>query len=63
MKCDRCGGMMVYEKFYHGTEQFWGWKCVLCGECIDPLIWQNRRVQEANEEKILNLFKTVSLRR
>ncbi len=49
MKCDRCGGMMVYEKFYHQTEQFWGWRCVYCGEYIDPVIWENRRFRGANE--------------
>jgi hypothetical protein len=49
MKCDRCGGMMVYEKFYHGTEQFWGWRCVYCGEYIDPVIWENRQFRGKNE--------------
>ncbi len=32
MKSDRCGGMMIYEKFYYETEQFWGRRCIICGE-------------------------------
>jgi hypothetical protein len=41
MKCYRCSGMMVYEKFY-GNEPFWGWKCLHCGEVFDPVILENR---------------------
>ncbi len=43
MKCYRCGGGMVYEKFFGLQEQFWGWRCIFCGEIIDPLILENRR--------------------
>ncbi len=49
MKCDRCGGMMAYEKFYHGTEQFWGWRCLYCGEYIDPVVCENRQFSRGNE--------------
>jgi len=59
MKCDRCGCMMIYEKFFYETEQFWGWKCVLCGECIDPLILENRRLEEEEEERPRIRFKKV----
>jgi hypothetical protein len=41
MKCHRCSGMMVHEKFY-GGEPFWGWKCINCGEVFDPVILENR---------------------
>ena len=41
MKCHRCSGMMVHEKFY-GNEPFWGWKCIHCGEVFDPVILENR---------------------
>ncbi len=46
MKCNRCGGMMVFERFYHEDEQLWAWRCVHCGEYADPVIWENRRFQE-----------------
>ena len=49
-KCERCGGMMVYEKFFHGTGAFWGWRCLNCGECIDEEIAENRRFSKAIRE-------------
>lgn len=42
MKCHRCGGIMVFEKYFGQCEYFWGWRCVLCGEIIDDLILENR---------------------
>ena len=35
MKCHRCGGTMVFEKFYGIAEQFSGWRCIFCGEILD----------------------------
>jgi hypothetical protein len=45
MKCDRCSGVMVYEKFYGAQEQFFGWRCIHCGEIIDQVILENRTSQ------------------
>jgi hypothetical protein len=42
MKCYRCGGAMVYEKFYGNCDFFWGWRCIFCGEIIDQVILENR---------------------
>ncbi|MGA2315292.1 MAG: hypothetical protein ABSG71_02800 [Thermodesulfobacteriota bacterium] len=42
MKCCRCGGTMVFEKFYGICEEFFGWRCIFCGEIIDQLILENR---------------------
>lgn len=42
MMCLRCGGVMVYEKFYSREDNFLGWRCIFCGEIIDPLILENR---------------------
>jgi len=44
MKCMRCGGAMIYEKFYGDCEHFFGWRCVVCGEIIDQVILENRLV-------------------
>jgi hypothetical protein len=33
---------MANERFYGPGEPFWGWRCVLCGEVFDSLIWENR---------------------
>ena len=45
MKCQRCGGIMVPEKFHDGGGAFPGWRCIFCGEIIDPVIFRNRRTQ------------------
>ena len=46
MKCNRCGGMMVYEKFYDNCEHFFGWRCIFCAEIIDQVILENRLRRE-----------------
>ena len=43
MKCYRCSGPMVYQKFYGPQEDFWGWRCIFCGEIIDHVILENRQ--------------------
>ncbi|MGB9629038.1 MAG: hypothetical protein ACPL6D_10280 [Thermodesulfobacteriota bacterium] len=43
MKCYRCKGVMVYEKFFGLQEDFWGWRCIFCGEIIDQVILENRK--------------------
>ena len=42
MKCNRCRGPMSYEKFYGRTEDYFGWRCIVCGEIIDKIILENR---------------------
>jgi len=42
MKCYRCGGVMVLEKFYGASEVFFGWRCIACGEIVDQVILDNR---------------------
>ncbi|MCK9392984.1 MAG: hypothetical protein M0Q01_15625 [Syntrophales bacterium] len=49
-KCLRCRGAMVYDKFYGRHEQFWGWKCLICGEIVDPVILANRQLKKAGPE-------------
>lgn len=44
MRCERCGGRMITQNFNHQTgEMFKGWKCIMCGDIIDKLIWENRK--------------------
>jgi hypothetical protein len=48
MKCPRCAGWMSHESFEDlrddtGVLSFTGWRCLFCGEIIDPLILENRR--------------------
>jgi hypothetical protein len=49
-KCPCCGGAVTYEKFYGHHEQFWGWKCLLCGEIVDPVILANRQLMKSGQE-------------
>jgi hypothetical protein len=51
MKCHRCGGVMVYERFYGPQEHFLGWRCVLCGEIIDRVILDNRQPGPGRENR------------
>ena len=40
--CPRCKGFMRWDKFYHNGEFFEGWRCLICGEILDPLIYFHR---------------------
>jgi len=49
VKCFRCKSAMSYDKFYGRQEQFWGWKCFICGEIVDPVILENRRLMRSGQ--------------
>ncbi len=42
MICPRCKARMIWQKFYAIGDSFYGWRCVVCGEVIDPVILENR---------------------
>lgn len=47
MGCPRCHNLMVEETFVDvetspSVSFFTGWRCVSCGEILDPIILQNR---------------------
>ena len=42
MKCHRCHGLMVMERYYGPGLPYWGFRCVSCGEILDPVIVENR---------------------
>jgi hypothetical protein len=31
-------------------EEYWGWKCLMCGEIIDPVILKNRYLMSIGQE-------------
>jgi len=33
---------MIYQKFYAEEGQFYGWRCIFCGEIVDQVISENR---------------------
>ena len=63
MCCHRCGGRMIFEKYYDVNSIFYGWRCVMCGEIIDPVILLHRLSKDANieiperEENVVYLLK------
>jgi hypothetical protein len=42
-QCARCGGLMVSEEY----DDFNGWRCILCGERVDPVILAQRQKSES----------------
>ena len=47
MDCPRCKGVMVRDVFEDlrddtGVLSFKGWRCITCGEILDPVIVSNR---------------------
>ena len=47
-RCHRCGGLMVAEQVFE-TASF-DWRCVSCGERIDPVILAHRKQELARVE-------------
>ena len=53
MECTRCRGMLVPDySFDHldatSSGQVRTWRCVMCGDVVDPVILHNRRQQVAH---------------
>jgi len=40
---------MTYDTFYGFQGQFRGWKCVICGEIVDPVILENRKLMSSGQ--------------
>jgi hypothetical protein len=63
MTCRRCGGRMIFEKFYDVNNVFFGWHCVICGEILDAVILLHRLSQDADlkipekEQEVMLLLK------
>ena len=52
MRCGRCRGLMVKDQFYDmlddsGHLSFYAWRCVCCGNVLDPLIGKHKRERYA----------------
>jgi len=52
MECPRCAGSMVFEIFQDfkddtGNLSFSGYRCLICGEILDPVIVANRQQRPA----------------
>jgi len=58
MECTRCDGLMVADNLIDIQEssiQMWmkGWRCLSCGNIVDPLILQHRMIQQAGAVRLL----------
>ncbi|MDX9821856.1 MAG: hypothetical protein RBT20_07975 [Syntrophales bacterium] len=55
VKCPRCRNNMTADTFYGTTERFAGWRCLMCGEIIDPVILSNRQMMSAQAMAALSM--------
>ena len=58
MQCARCHGFMVTDNLIDMLESsipMWmkGWRCVSCGNIVDPLIQKHRMIQQAGASRLL----------
>ena len=58
MHCAKCDGLMVADNLIDILESsipMWvkGWRCVSCGNIVDPLIQQHRMIQHAGALRLL----------
>jgi hypothetical protein len=58
MECTKCDGLMVADNLLDMQESsipMWmkGWRCVSCGNIVDPLIQRHRMIQEAGATGLL----------
>ncbi len=61
MRCARCGGLMVREKFEDfrlrsAGDEFGGRRCINCGEIVDPVIAAHRRIASSTITSIQTLI-------
>lgn len=63
IRCQRCNGRMIFEKFYGGNDVFFGWHCLMCGDILDGVILLHRLSQDASlvipekEEELMSLVR------
>lgn len=54
--CQRCHGLMVPDRFQDlqdetGQITFYGWRCLVCGDIVDPLIHAHRQAHRAHPQQ------------
>ncbi len=50
-RCPRCNGAMVYERFQDMLAVFFAWRCLNCGEIVDPVVVRNRGEEKDKRRK------------
>ena len=59
MVCLRCDGLMRREVFidFAGSDgSFEGWRCLVCGEIVDPEIYRHRLMQSSLRDRQAEVF-------
>jgi len=51
VRCPRCDGAMVFERFQDMLTLFDAWRCVNCGEIVDPVVSKNREPSRGTKKK------------
>ena len=55
MICERCSGLMTMDRYINAESQELGWmelwRCLACGNVVDPQIRTNRLLQRALRER------------
>ncbi|NIO16927.1 MAG: hypothetical protein GTN70_08000 [Deltaproteobacteria bacterium] len=52
MRCSKCNGLMIFDKFQELSEVFGGWRCILCGRIVDSdLLLQEERAKDSAVER------------
>ena len=46
MRCPRCSGAMVFERFQDMLDLYYAWRCVNCGRIVDPVVERNREPEK-----------------
>ena len=64
MQCARCDGLMVADNLIDMRESsvpMWmkGWRCVSCGNIVDPIIQRHRMIQQAGALRVLGINAAV----
>jgi hypothetical protein len=64
MQCTKCDGLMVRDNLIDIKESsiaMWmkGWRCVSCGNIVDPLIQQHRMIQQTGGLRLLETGTVV----
>jgi DNA-directed RNA polymerase subunit RPC12/RpoP len=49
-RCPRCSGAMVFERFQDMLDLFYAWRCVNCGEIVDPVVERNREPERKTKK-------------
>ena len=65
MECPRCHGTMIVDHFVDmaTSGEIWmpGWRCLMCGEIIDPII-ESHRLQQQDHQEIVGAISGSSAR-